>query len=362
MSSVVDYIREYGKYTFSEKKFNEVDAAVLSSITYLDFNNIVSDKKNPINMSGAIDYFLNHYDMKKFMKRGFIQKDIIRVAKEIKDTIRYRNIVLYNYVYDVTFDKQFSALTMKLSSGEVIVAYEGTDHNLVGWEEDFKMFYKFPVPAEEDAIKYINKTVGIFDTKVIVLGHSKGGHLAMVASMFCNPFIKLKIKKVYNLDGPGLRKREIESRKFKKMEKKLEHIVPHYSFFGLLLRHGEITKSVKSRRIDLLAHSIFTWEVKDNQFLLEPLSKLSRNLDASIIMWLEQHNDIEREKIITDVFDYLRKSGISEITDIVKMKNVVSLIKNSKELDKDTKDILGHFIKYNFEYHINNISDNVEVK
>lgn len=361
MGSIVDYVKNYGKYTFFEKEFNEVDAAVLSVITYLDFNNIVSDKKNPVNMGGAIDYFLNHYDMKKFMKRGFVQKDLIKLAKEMKDTIRYRNIILYNYVYDVTFDKQFCAITMKLPTKEIVVAYEGTDHNLVGWEEDLAMCYKYPVPAQTDAINYINKTVGLFENNVIVLGHSKGGHLAMVAAMFCNPLVKLKIKKVYNLDGPGLRRKEIESRKFKNMEKKLEHIVPHYSFFGLLLRHGNNTKSIKSNRIDLLAHSVFTWEIKDNKFMIEPLSKLSKNLDESIIMWLDQHNDEERERIIKDIFDYLRKSGIDNVTQMVKIKNVISLIKNSGELDVETKELLGHFIKFNLEYHLNNRSDDVEI-
>ena len=330
MSSVVDYIREYGKYTFSEKKFNEVDAAVLSSITYLDFNNIVSDKKNPINMSGAIDYFLNHYDMKKFMKRGFIQKDIIRVAKEIKDTIRYRNIVLYNYVYDVTYNKQFCAITMKLPTGEKLIVYEGTDHDLVGWEEDFTMLYQFPVPADTDAINYLNDNVSIWDKNVIVLGHSKGGHLAMTAATFCKWYKKFAIKKVYNFDGPGFRYDEFNSKKFKRMTKKLEYIIPNYSIFGLLLRHPEEVKVVKTTKKDIMAHSMFNWLVEEENFVFDRLSRISRNLDKSIIMWLEQHDDEERKKVVTDVFKYLKDNGIEKITDMVKLKNVFTLIKDTR--------------------------------
>lgn len=362
MMNIIDYVKDFGKYTFFEKEFNEVDAAVLSAVTYIDFNNIVSDKKNPISLGAALEFFLSHYDIKKFLKRGIIQKELIKLAKELKLQIRYRNVELYNYVYDVTFDKQFSAITMKLPTKEIVVAYEGTDHNLVGWEEDLAMCYKFPVPADTDAINYLNKTVGFLDGKVYVVGHSKGGHLAMVASSFCNPLIKYKLKKVYNFDGPGLRKKEIESNKFKNMCKKLEHIVPHYSVVGLLLRHGNNTKSIRSTRKDLLAHSLFTWEVRENSFILEPLSILSKNLDKSIILWLDQHDDNERERIIKDFFDYLRKSGIENITEMTKLKNVISLIKNSDELDKETKDVLGHFIKYNFEYHLNNRSENLEIK
>ena len=133
------------------------------------------------------------------------------LLNQYEDKIRYRNISLSNYVYDVTFEKQFSALTFKLPTGEKVIAFEGTDNNLVGWEEDFAMIYKFPVPADKDAISYINENVSLFDKSVIVVGHSKGGHLAMTAAAFSHWYVKLKIKSVYNLDGPGFRYNEINS-------------------------------------------------------------------------------------------------------------------------------------------------------
>lgn len=362
MANLFDYLKNYGKYTFFEKEFNEIDAAILSAVTYIDFNGIVSDKKNPVSLGGALEYFVNHYDVKKFMKRGFFQKDIFKLAKELRYHIRFRNITLYNYVYDVAFNKQFSAITMILPTKEKIIAYEGTDHNLVGWEEDLVMCYKYPVPAQIDAIKYLNKNINLFDKSVIVLGHSKGGHLATVASCFCNPLKKIKIKRVYNLDGPGLRKREFESKKYLRMSKKIVHIVPYYTFVGLLLRHTDGFISIKSNRKDIIAHSVFAWEVSRDSFLREPLSKLSTNLDKSIIMWLEMHNDYERERIIKDLFDYFRKSGIKSVTEFASMRSVISLIRNSGELDKETMEVLGHFIKFNFEYHIKNKEDTVKIK
>lgn len=352
--NLIDYVKEYGNYTFFEKEFNEVDAAILSFIIYIDFNNIVDDKNIKIRLDSALEKFLNHYDLKKFVSRGIFNKDILKLSKLLKDKNRFKDILLSNYIYDVTFDKQFGAITMFLPTKQKIIVFEGTDHTLAGWEEDFTMVYKFFVPAQLDAVKYVNKNVSLFDKNVILLGHSKGGHLAMVGAGFCNPLIKFKIKKIYNFDGPGFRKEQIESRNFKSISKKLCHIVPYYSIVGLLLDHGNNIKSVKSSRIAIYAHSIFTWDIREDSFVLAPLSKLSENLDKSIKLWLELHNDVERERIIKDVFDYFRKSGIENLFDIKKINNLISLIKNNNELDKETKEVLGHFIKFNLEYHLNN--------
>ena len=53
----------------------------------------------------------------------------------------------------------------------------------------------FPVEAQKYAIKYLNRY--LFNRKkLIVGGHSKGGHLAIISSMYANYFIKRKILKI----------------------------------------------------------------------------------------------------------------------------------------------------------------------
>lgn len=360
MISLIDYVKTNGDYTFFEKKFNEVDAVLMSAIVYVNFSNIIKDVE--VSLGDALEKYLKVTDRKTIIKLDFIQKDIYKLVKVIKDKIRYRGILLSNYVYDVTYNKQFCAITMKLPTGEKLIVYEGTDHNLVGWEEDFTMLYQFPVPADTDAINYLNDNVSIWDKNVIVLGHSKGGHLAMTAATFCKWYKKFAIKKVYNFDGPGFRYDEFNSKKFKRMTKKLEYIIPNYSIFGLLLRHPEEVKVVKTTKKDIMAHSMFNWLVEEENFVFDRLSRISRNLDKSIIMWLEQHDDEERKKVVTDVFKYLKDNGIEKITDMVKLKNVFTLIKNLDDLDKGTKDLLSHFIKYNIDYHVANKNDEIIIK
>lgn len=362
MGNIYKYINRYSNKTFDEVEFNEVDAAILANIPYIDFVGILDNSGDETTISVAIEKFLMMKDLRRFGRTGIFNKDILKLCREIKDSLRYRNIILKNYVYILNSEEQFGAITMLLPNKYKIIAFEGTDHNLVGWEEDFAMFYKYPVPADLDAIKYAKNNINLFDKKVIVLGHSKGGHLAMTAGAFSPWYIRMKISKIYNFDGPGFRLREVTSKLYKKMERKLEYIIPHYSFFGLLLRHGNPAKVVKSSRKDIMAHSLFTWEVKGRGFVVEPLSALSKNLSRSTIMWLEMHDDESRENIVNDVFDYIKKSKIHYIGDVRKLSNIITLMKNLDELDDDTKMWLKHFVRYNVNFHFEHLKDDIEIK
>ena len=41
MGTILDYLKEYGDYTFSEKPLNEVDSLVLCQFSYLKFDGMV---------------------------------------------------------------------------------------------------------------------------------------------------------------------------------------------------------------------------------------------------------------------------------------------------------------------------------
>ena len=59
MSTIYDYVDNYGNYTFLEKEFNEVDNAILSMLAYVDYTGIVSEghkEKKPLNIV-AEEYF-----------------------------------------------------------------------------------------------------------------------------------------------------------------------------------------------------------------------------------------------------------------------------------------------------------------
>ena len=353
MSNIIKYIKKYKNVLFEEEKFNEIDNLIFSELTYLNFDKIVPNDRNTITLNEAITAYLNKYTYKETKKEGIAQKEAYKLLKLLVDNNRYKDVLIYNYIYISNRNIQFSAMTFKYKKEFTYVAFEGTDDLMSGWKENFKIAYKFPTLSHTEAIKYLNKTVKWYDRNVIVGGHSKGGNLALVASMYCNSFKRLKIKKVYNNDGPGLRLKEINSKEYKKVKDKYTHIVPNYSYIGVLLRNDKY-EVVKSSRKDIIAHSILSWEIKDKKLVNTSLSKISKNLEKGLIVWLDNHDDTKRRKLIHTIFNTIEASGIDKVSSLAKLKNVTKLISNLKNIDSESKELAIDLIKFNTNYIMEN--------
>ncbi len=339
----LDYLQEYKDVSFNDMSFNDVDASIFSLITYLDIKSGL--------LRNSINYFLNNTDKKKFIKNGYKNKDLWNMAMILLDSKRYSDIKVSDVIKRITINEQFKALSFRFDK-TLVIAYEGTDETLIGWEEDLALSYTFPVKAETDAINYINRVIGIKDRNVYVVGHSKGGHLALVAGMYANMFNKFKIKKIYSFDGPGLRDQELNSLRYKMIEKKFKHFIPEYSFIGILLKHKD-AYIIKSTRKDFKCHVLFTWNVEGNSFKLGTISKRSLNLYNNLNEWLDNHNEYEREMISKQLFNTFRSLGLTYYNDLKKFNNMVKIVIKSKDMDKYTKKLLISLGKYVIDSFLN---------
>lgn len=347
--NLFSYVDEYGNNTFEEVPFNEVDNAIFSSLSYVSLNGIVSSSRyNKITIREAADkYFLVYPTKKKYI---WSVKQAVKLFKVIKDTKRYGNLYLYNYVYEATDSQQFSALTIEINPKLLYVSFEGTDHLVSGWKEDFMMTYSFPVPSQKKAIDYINRKFVLCNKKIILGGHSKGGNLAMVAGMYANMFVRNKIIRIYNNDGPGLLKEYFESSNFLNIKDSLVHIVPNYGVVGLLLYHTDDYIVVRSSRRSAMAHDIHTWVVKGDSFMRSELDGYSKVLDDEINNWLKKYTREERKRFVFAMFDIFDKAGIESLMEIVDNKKLIfDIINEYKELNdvdsKMFKDFIGMLFK-----------------
>lgn len=334
--NIYDYVTDYGKHTFDEKEFNEVDNLVLSTIMYLDFTSIVNHNKETITLRNAALEYLHTHDKKIVCKLGIAQKDAYKLIEIVMDTKRYKDILLSNYRYITSLDSQFSALVFDLNKQLKFVGFEGTDEYISGWKEDAYLAIKFPVDAQKYAIKYLNEVISLFDKKIIVGGHSKGGNLALVASMYARGYIKRKIKLIYSNDGPGLREIEYNSRNYKSIQNKFIHIIPNYSLVGVILKNDTF-RVVESTKKNILAHSASTWLIEDNHFQVTTQSAASKKLENSINNFLEHTSDEEIENIIKSIFLSLEHAGIVYVKDIINFKAILDIVKNLSNIDKSTK-------------------------
>ena len=352
MAGINTYIKEYGDKTFNEEKFNEIDNVILSSVVYLNFDGIVPKNKKSISLCEAGNIFLYKYNYFDVSKLGIAQKVSYKILKQIVNTKRYKDIQMYNYKYIWDTDTQFGAVCFKVKKKFIYVAFEGTDNLLSGWKEDFQMAYEFPVPSQKLAVKYLNENIKLFDKNIIVGGHSKGGNLALVSSMYCKNRINKKIKQIYSNDGPGLKKEQIESENYSKIRDRLIHLVPNYSYVGVLLRNEKFTV-IKTNRKDFMAHAVSSWQVNENEFIRENLSSISDSFRNSLLKWLDEHDLNQREKMISTVFKTLEESGIKNLNDFFNLKNAITVIRNINNIDDETKKLVISLIEFN----LNNIID-----
>lgn len=355
--SLLKYIDNYKDYNFDEKEFNEVDNVIFSILAYINFDNIVSSNdKNKITIEKAADIYFNKYNKKDLKNNIIAIRGAIKILDIIKNTKRYKDILMFNYEYIKGENEQFKAITFMIKEKLYYVAFEGTDELISGWMEDFRMAYTFPVEAQISAKNYLNKNFLFKKCQLIIGGHSKGGNIALTSSMLCNIFIKKKIIKIYSNDGQGLRKKEIESKQYKLIENKLTTIIPNYSIVGLLLR-GKNYTVIKSSKKGLMAHDATTWVVEENHFKRDNLSRFSNVFNDGFSKWLDKYDYDKRKIFVNEITKLLKENEIESLLQIKEKKTLlIKIIKSTKDIDPFVKSMMLDLVKIinktNLEYPI----------
>ena len=351
MKNIVNYINKYGDKSFKEKGFTNLDFSILSIIPYIDY-------KESVNYNEPLGTFLSRFlfytDKKEYIESTVGGKEIYSLIEVMVEKKRYKDILVSDYVYKVNDSEQFAAITYQLDNKNKFIAFEGTNNLLIGWEEDFTYSYLELTPADKDAIKYLNRVISIFDKNIYVGGHSKGGRLALISSMYISRFKQDKIRKIYSFDGPGISLEQLESKEYKLVANKFIHIIPNYSIVGLLLRHDNNYKVVKSSKMDISAHFMFTWYVDDDDFIYTELSNVSKKLDNSIVEWLDEHTVEERKLIVKSIFNIFRDNNITSVNELKNIKNIYNIITSSRSYDNDTLKVIKNFLTFNVSSIIKN--------
>lgn len=338
--NILDYIKKHKDEDFKTFKFTEVDNLIFSCLPYINFTNIVpAFKKEKITIKEAAK--LISLENKKH--RGIFEANTYKMLELMATTKRYGNSYLYNYMNVVNKEMQFGALTIKLNDNSIFVAFAGTDTSIIGWEEDFKMAYLYPGASQKYATIYLNKALNVLDHHVRIGGHSKGGNLAISAAMNANILIRKKIKTIYNNDGPGFLKEQMESKAYKKINSKIKMYVPESSIIGMILYHTENYTVVKAKGINIFQHDAFNWLCDSSNFIKSKQSKRSKNLETRLTKKLEELPVNDRLNLVKNIFDIFKINNVTDAKDI-KIKKLLNLIKSFNKLDKETKNLLFELI------------------
>ncbi|MCL2544560.1 MAG: DUF2974 domain-containing protein [Clostridia bacterium] len=352
MANLFDYLAGHGHLDFAETPLNPVDNLILAWLSYTDYQGIVPALGAPgsIAIADAVErFFKNHAS---FDKGGLLASlnpmlTSARVLHKTAETRRFGPVHLSCFVDRLDFERetQFAAVTMLIGEDLAYVSFRGTDHSLVGWKEDFYMSFMPSVPAQKEALAYLEAVAAHFPRRrLYVGGHSKGGNLAVYASVACAPEIQDRILTVYNNDGPGFQDEALlASDAYRRMLDRIETIVPQSSVVGMLLGHPGRYRIIKSAQMGLLQHNALNWEVRGAEFVPEPsVTRFSALMSLTLKEWLRELNEGQLREFVDTLFSALDATGAKTLEELTtrKLKLATGLFETMRTLDAETRRML----------------------
>lgn len=347
MANMTDYIDWRGDILFSELGLNEVDNLILSAICYIDFEGIVSPSFNkPILLrTAARKYLLRHRGERAYLG-AIVPPHIVTLMAKAAKSKRFGSVRVCGYINHVNDESQtqFSAITYLLDEKNICVSFRGTDDTIIGWKENFNMSFMHPVPAQIEAVSYLEDAASERMGNIYVTGHSKGGNLAAYAVTKCKTAVLDRIACAYNNDGPGFNTEFIESNEYKRAKSRIRTIIPESSVVGMLLEHEESYEVVKSSETGLLQHDSLSWEVLGGSFVhLDTISEESKFIDKTIKGWLGEMTVEDRENFVDNLFDALSSTSAKTLTDLNSDRK--KLLKAWSGLDAETRNTVFKYVK-----------------
>lgn len=340
MADIFDYLYWRDDLTLEQAPFNEVDAVILTRLSYLPFEHLAPQMvQSAVSIRDAAVALLLEPDMEKKV----LMKEDFKLLSYLSRGKRFGEMQMFAYENRVEEETQtqFSAMTVRLGENCHYVLYRGTDNTLVGWKENFNMAFVCPVPAQTLAVDYLQRVAALTEGMLIVGGHSKGGNLAVYASAYCTGEVQQRISHIYNFDGPGFDDMVLSTEGYQNVFRRVSTYVPQSSVVGMLLGHEEEYTIVHSTQsINILQHDIYTWEVERNNFqYVQTVTDGSKLIDATVKSWVGALDCAKREKFIDAIYSVLTKTNAETIRQMREnwFESAVNMAKAIRDLDDDTR-------------------------
>lgn len=344
MADLFDYLSWRGDLSFDKVPFNKIDALLISHISYSLLNGLVpSDFKEAKTLKQLSKDFKAAPDYAERVKIGYvINKRTSELLIKTGKSNRFKNVKICGYreKFSEKDVEQFAAMTYILDDKDVIVSYRGTDDSLVGWKEDFNIVWQEPVPAQKDALLYIDEVSKAFDSQIKIVGHSKGGNLAIYTAVNCGSEVQSKISQIYNFDGPGFSADFFKKPEYLAIESRLFNFYPELSIVGMIFHHPQKFEIVKSDGFAVLQHDPLTWQILGPDFETQKdFAEESKFFYKTLNEWVENLNSSQTKEFVTALWDIIMASGAKSLTELQKNTFIsgAKMFAKLTSLDKETK-------------------------
>lgn len=338
-ATMTDYVDWRGDLSFTVDKLNEVDCLIFATLSYIDYDQ--SEFSVTANLASAPTLSQVYSDVKNVKCFGTMFMPLCHqcaMSTRFKDT----KVMYHKSIVDLEEHTQFSATTFVLPNGEIVVAFRGTDDSLVGWQEDFNMAVG-TIPAHKYARRYLcDIAEAIADKPIYVVGHSKGGNLAVWAAAHLYDIYADRLKKVYDFDGPGFYGDFTESDEYRAIIDKTTKYVVDASIIGMLLSSSTEQIVVESvRHNSMLQHMTNTWNVLGTKLCrLKERSSRGLNSQAVIEELIDSLTFEERKQFTVLLADIVSSSNIQNFRELKSIETIPKFfetIKNSASNEEEKK-------------------------
>lgn len=353
MENIIDYVKEWGKYSLFEKTFNEVDSLVLCQLAYLHYGQFVPGLDR-YSVPVSIRSIYEHPDREKILEGYWYRENNIELFTAAVDSKRFGGLKM-NFYVDVINEQeqaQFSAVTYVLEDQSVYIAYRGTDATIVGWKEDLNLAFSKPLHSQYLAVEYMERVAGFVSGDFYTGGHSKGGNLAVYAAMNCKTRTRDRIIKIFNNDGPGFRPEIKEKGNYQEITDRMVKFIPRSSLVGTILEDQRDYTLVESRGVGTLQHNTYSWKVEEDHFIrAKNMAEGKMIRDAALNEWILSLTEEEIHAFVDTLYEVISASEASNIFEFGAdwKKCLQNIFEAAKGIDETTRKMISKIIWAFFE-------------
>ena len=359
MDNMIDYLVWRGEFPVELTPWCPVDALLFSTLCYLNFHGVDNARGWTLREAKRIDLLRDDTAISKaFPARK-------KLFETVADSVRFGDTRIHHFIAmtDESRDMQFCAECVDLPDGTMGVVFRGTDNTIVGWREDFNMAYQETVPAQEAAAYYLKKAAEFTDRPLRLMGHSKGGNLAVYSSCLAPEEVQGRILEIWSFDGPGLTNEMSASEGYSKIRERIHHYIPQTSIIGLLMNYYEPYTVVHSTASGLAQHDPMSWEVKGPRFVeVESIDRTAVVIRDTLHDWLANSTPEQRGAFMDNLFHMMESTGATRMSELSaeKWKSLLTMVGSQKSAPPEARKIFGRLVAQAVTLGVGKVMDQVE--
>ena len=356
---MLDYLAWRGDISFDVSPWNEVDGLLCATLSYLNFHGLEDHRGWTLREAKRIDLLIEG--------QGNMFPPRKKMFEAMAESARFGDSRMHHFIAltDEDVSMQFSAMCVDLPDGAMAVIFRGTDNTLVGWREDFNMSYQTTVPGQLAAAYYLSKAARLSDRPIRLMGHSKGGNLAVYAGAAVPERIQKRIEGIWTYDGPGMNLEISRSEGFARIRDRIHSYIPQTSIIGMLMEYYKPYTVVHSTARGLEQHDPMTWQVYGTRFEeMESIDRTASVVSETLHEMLTNSTPEQRGAFVDTLFRLADNTNATRMSDILneKFRSLVKMAGGRKEVEPETRRVFTRLMAQAVSLGVGNVVERVRGK